>query len=103
MIEYQLFRGDLLELFLAEKAHTEEDCNQICCSIVDLRNCENQEDESTSDLLDDDYYPIPIQLSGNTGSVYLLEQAEFYTFLKETYTGRNLSPAPPPPRPGSIV
>lgn len=99
MIEFHLFQGDLLELFLEENTHPEEDCDQICCSIVDMSNCQNQKNESSPDLLDGDYYPVPIQLPGNDDRVNLLKQSGLYTTINENYTGQYHCPAPPPPRP----
>lgn len=98
MIEYQLYRGDLLELL-----NSDEETPDILHDGV-LYSANNQSDSQQGDsedsLLDDDYYPLGIQNATVPEPRNFPHMGQLYLPVIENISGPAYLPNPPPPRLG---
>ena len=61
MVEYQLFEGNIVELFAGDYCDTAEVCEMDCC-VSDL-DCPNSDAEQNQELLNTDFYPLALDIT----------------------------------------
>lgn len=102
MMEYELYEGNVAELFQGDE--------QIDVQIVDhlrdgflyciAKQADTQESQDDPLLLDDDYYPIAVDIAATPAPNILPYKINRYLPGVENITDPTFLPNPPPPRLG---
>lgn len=95
MIEYQLQRGDIIELLGFGKDDAEAGCHMTLCTMGDCETPEGQADQS---LLDLDYYPLALEITAIPSPHVFLSSTRFYLPIAKHVISPTFLPIPPPPR-----
>lgn len=96
MIEYQLFKGNVVELLNNEKSKSQTPCQKVQ-NIIHSNNqdCQNNEGQQ---LLDTDYYPLALEITTISDSRVCLKSTRFYLLIVKDVISPTFLPNPPPPR-----
>ncbi len=93
MIEYQLFKGDLIELLAGNGCPSEKSCDMIqCFSDVDCPSCDHNQK-----LLDTNYYPLALRITTVPDPRVFLIGKSFDLPIANNVTSPTILPKPPPP------
>lgn len=95
MIEYQLHEGDIIELLGFGDDNTEMNCQM---TISAMEECETQEAQTDRSLLDLDYYPLALEITGIPDPHVFLSSTRFYLPYSKDVISLTFLPNPPPPR-----
>lgn len=98
MIEYQMFEGNLVEM-LATDACTAENAGEDVCNMLNT-DSSDRDGEADQSLLDLDYYPLALQMTGMPDPHSYPIQLTFYLPDTNRVAGPTYLPSPPPPRLG---
>lgn len=100
MMEYQLYEGNVSELFQGDDQigtqiadHLQESL-QYCLA----KQADEQEGEEDPLLLDDDYYPIAVDIAAAPAPNVLPNKTNLFWAKVENITDPTFLPNPPPPR-----
>lgn len=96
MIDYQLHRGSLLELFSSDEEAPEILYDGVLYTTND--DTDPQQGDSEQSLLDDDYYPLGIQNAAIPSPHNFPHTGKLYLPIIEYISGPSYLPIPPPPR-----
>lgn len=96
MIEYQLYTGSLVEFFGFEKGNSEKPCDHFLQLVKE--DCENQQNNSQQSLLDDDYYPLAVQITTPPKPIAFPNKKKLEILIVQNIAEPSFSPNPPPPR-----
>lgn len=95
MIEYHLFEGDVISFFYSNGNETTEE--EAMCIAVEIPAPLQQQDEDR-DLLDTEFYPIPVKSCEENGTTILPLQGESYAFEIDQMITHFRDPSSPPPK-----
>jgi len=96
MIEYQLHRGDIIELLETEQCEYEHTGKNICCAMDS--DCTKSEKDSDPNLLDIDYYPLALQIAAIPSPEIFPNRSDLYLPAINEISSPAFLPIPPPPR-----
>lgn len=94
MLEYHLFEGDITTLLTADGSLTKD--TESMCIAVELPDSGSEENDS--ELLDIDYYPIPVKSNDETGMAILPVRGEQFIFIDNKVISPARDPSSPPPK-----
>ncbi len=83
MVEYHLFYGDITESIFNSRVNTDTMCNEEICTedfCIETCDCNNK---MNREMLDLDYYPVPLVYSLSPDSAILPIHSELYIHLSE--------------------
>lgn len=98
MIEYQLFEGNIIEMLTTEACTAEHSGDHICCALNTPGS--DRDGEADQNLLDLDYYPLALQMTGMPDPVEFPIRLTFHLPDVNNVPGPTYLPSPPPPRLG---
>jgi len=101
MIEYHIQEGDLGSLIFNQKMLDELNCNpeESLADYQNLCECErNCSEESNKELLDLEFYPVPVNIAAGPALAVLPPLSEHYNNLTENLRLQYLNVNSPPPR-----
>lgn len=95
MIEYQMQKGDLIELLGFWGNNTETGCQLTICGMEDDGA---QQDEADQSLLDVDYYPLALEITSILNPDVFQNSTRCYLPSAKNIISPLFSPNSPPPR-----
>lgn len=98
MIEYHLFENGLPSVLIPQAEEIAVFCNTLAETETTPALCRCEDDMPDSELLNDEFYPVPVKISGSEGSPHLTESNGYYPLYDEKTRIRHSLPSSPPPR-----
>lgn len=95
MIEYQLFRGSIIELLGEVPCEGEQPVKVL--SIVQGKSCTSKNNPN-QELLDTDYYPLAVQIMPVPSPSVFLSRSEFHPPQIQKIANPSYLPNSPPPQ-----
>lgn len=94
MIEFQLFKGSVVELLAHDFCHSIESCKMTYCLVN--ADCSSDQDDNNQQLLDTDFYPLALQITTiPSPEAFLIGQTIDLPIIGEVVSPTIL-PNPPP-------
>jgi hypothetical protein len=98
MIEYYLDGGSLVEVLNTDSSESEGICHGVHLNASN--HCEAPDADGGKSLLDDDFYPIGVQIAATPKLMAFPHEASLYLPPTRHVEGPEYLPIPPPPRLG---
>ncbi len=96
MIEYQLHKGNVIELLGGESCEGEHTGKQFCC-VLD-KECTDRGNAPDQSLLDMDYYPLALQITAVPSPMIFPNTSKLHISSAANISSPTFLPIQPPPR-----
>lgn len=94
MLEYSLFEGDIITLLAADGSLTKD--TESMCIALEFPGTDSEEHDE--ELLNIDYYPIPVKSNDETGMAILPVRGEKFVYIDSKVFSPARDPSSPPPK-----
>lgn len=98
MLEYMLNHHHINEVLNVEYSEAEGTVCALKCTLTTIQTECDMDHSEGDELLDVEYYPVPLKMSDKPSMVFLTEQTERYIHIEDKLLSNYTLPNAPPPR-----
>ena len=98
MMEYMLKHHDLSSVLDVDYSETEGTVCALKCALTSIQKECDMNHKDGDELLNVDYYPVPLKISDNPSMGFLTEQTGAYFHVGDKLLTNYILPNAPPPR-----